>query len=104
MVRTAINILSPIAALATVWVSLQGFGLGAEEDPPAAPPAAAATTTHVTPATTGLLPELASVSRILETAASQTLGETVPESVKRLLIANDAVLLIPEPAEAGGGL
>jgi len=104
MVRKAINILSPIAALAIVWVSLQSFVFGAEETQPEAQPAAATTTTEVTETTANLLPELASVSRILETASSQTLGQSVPESVKRILIANGAVLLVPQSTEAGAGL
>jgi len=104
MVRKAINILSPIAALAIVLVSLQSFVFGAGETEPEAQPATPAATTEVRETTAILLPELASVSRILETASNKTLNETVPESVKRILIANGAVLLVPQPAEAGGGL
>jgi hypothetical protein len=98
MIRTVINILSPIAALAVVWVSLQSFVFAAEDAEPVAPLLVPPTSLVAQ----DLLPELGSISQILATTASNTAGESVPESVTRLLAGNGAVLLVPQ--EAGGGL
>ena len=97
MVRRAVNTVSPIAALAIVWISLQSFVFDGEMNPASAallvPPSSI-----VAP---DLLPELGSVSQLLATTSTRTLGESVPDSVKRLLVANGAVLLVPN--EPGGG-
>ena len=97
MVRRLTNVLSPVAALAVVWVSLQSFVFTGTETPPSdtllAPP-----TSMVSQ---DLLPELGSVSQILATTSTKTLGETVPDSVKRVLITSRVVLLV---SESGGGL
>jgi hypothetical protein len=95
MVRKAINILSPIAALAVVWVSLQGFVFAGEE------PSGVLLTPSTSLVSQELLPELGSVSHILATASTNNLGESVPESVKRILITQGVVLLVPE---RGSGL
>lgn len=97
MVRRLINVLSPIAALAVVWVSLQSFvftGTETETSEPLLTPPTSMTSQD-------LLPELGSVSQILATTSTNTLGETVPDSVRRILITSGAVLLVPE---SGGGL
>ncbi len=99
MVRTAINVLSPIAALAVVWVSLQSFVFTSQDAEPAAllaPPTSIVNQ--------DLLPELGSVSQILGATSTKTLGESVPASVKRILIANGAVLLVPEHSKNGSDL
>ncbi len=96
MVRKAINVLSPLAALAVVWVSLQSFVFAPEENPPSEPFLAPPTSLI----SQDLLPELSSVSQILATTSTNTLGETVPESVRRILVTSGAVLLVPDD---GGG-
>ncbi|MGI9649264.1 MAG: hypothetical protein ACR2OI_12165 [Acidimicrobiia bacterium] len=102
MVRKAINLLSPIAALAVMWVSLQSLVVsGTETTKPLAPQ-----TTVVTPATEGpgVLPELSSVSQILTDTSTAALTESVPDAVARILAANGAVLLVPDPPGDGGRL
>lgn len=94
MVRRVINVLSPVAALAVVWVSLQGFVFSEA-------PAAEALLGQPTTLTQDGLP---SVTHILAATASHTLGESVPDSVKRILIANGTVLLVPEQPDNGSGL
>jgi hypothetical protein len=98
MVRKVINFLSPIAALAVVWVSLQSFVFGAEEAQPAALFPAPPTSVVARE----LPPELGSVSQILATTSAKTAGESVPDAVKRLIIAKGAVLLVPR--ESRGSL
>ncbi len=97
MVRRLINVLSPMAALAVVWVSLQSFVFTGTENPPSEPLLAPPTSM----VSQDLLPDLGSVSQILATTSTNTLGETVPDSVKRILITRGVVLLVPE---SGGSL
>ena len=98
MVRKIINILSPIAALALVWVSLQSF-LVVDDTNPAEPVPASPRN----PAAPQLLPELGSVSEILATTSNVALGESVPATVRELLIDQGAILLVPEPQKQEGG-
>ena len=102
MVRKAINVLSPVAALAVVWVSLQSFVFPGVETTtePTVPPAIPTTTT----AAPGVLPELSSISQILADTSTAALSESVPDSVARVLAANGAVLLVPDPPTDGGRL
>ncbi len=97
MVRSVINILSPIAALAVVWVSLQSFVITGQGAPPAEPLLVPPTSV----VSEGVLPELGSVSHVLATTSTESVGGTVPEAVRRILITNGVVLLVPERA---GGL
>ncbi|MDH3540419.1 MAG: hypothetical protein OEP52_10510 [Acidimicrobiia bacterium] len=92
MMRRIINALSPLAALAVIGFSLQSLVFTGTAPPPSEP---LVPVTSV--ASRDVFPELASVSSILATTSTHTMGDTVPESVKRLLVSSGAVLLVSDP-------
>lgn len=100
MVRRLIKVLSPIAALAIVWGSLQSFAFTADENAAEQVPQTQSTSV----VQRDLLPELGSVSQILATTSTRTPGEKVPASVRRILIASGAVLLVEEGSDTGDRL
>ena len=100
MVRRAITVLSPLAALMVIWVSVQSLNAG-EEAGGGHPPAPASNTIAST-TETAMLPELTSVSRILDSDArplDSAAAAQVPDSIRRVLTDRGAVLLVPETGE-----
>ena len=92
--RRLLKLASPAIALAITVVSLQSLTAASEPETTPAPQPVVTEST--------LLPELASVSRVL---AAETLervtAESVPASVRAVLADTGAVLFVPTP-EPGG--
>jgi hypothetical protein len=104
MVRKAINVLSPIAALAVLWVSVQAFMPSSEEGPAETAQSSAQPTVPTTIASPvevpegSVLPDLVSVSRVVEATTpglADAQDNTIPESIRRVLEGSGAVLLLP---------
>lgn len=95
--RRLLSLLSPIVAVAITAGSVSALASRPDQ-------AAADTQTAVTITRSTVVPDLQSVSRILQ-ATSPALeridASTVPESVQRVLRDNGAVLLLPIPSAGG---
>ncbi|MBT8212696.1 MAG: hypothetical protein KJN71_06090 [Acidimicrobiia bacterium] len=92
MVRRILKIASPLVAIAITAVSALSLASSPETvpDPPA-------TVTEVT-----VLPDLMSVSRVLATGGLERVSaESVPESVRAVLEAAGAVLVVPDSQPGG---
>ena len=102
--RRIMTALSPVAALAITWLSLQSLLFSGTSTQPATAVGTTATTVTSAPGAPGPLPEFGSVSHLLAGSSSPADGATVPASIREVLIATGTVLLVPDPPAIRGGL
>lgn len=101
MVRRALTILSPAAALLIVWASGQSIYAG-DVTGSGSPPAPGAVVPLDAPTST-LLPDLGSVSEVIAHTVEPldpVAADVIPQSIRRVLRDQGAVLLVPATGES----